>query len=93
MRVHLHEVGGTEIVHHRLHTVGLIEVRADIKLLRVAGRAEQRGQVPARRATPRGEAVRIEPILRGVRPEPADGGFAVLNLRRRFRELAEPVVD
>ena len=93
MRVHLQEVGRTEVIHHRLHAAGLIEISADIELLRVARRAEHCGQVPARRTSPGGEAIRIDPVFGGVRPEPADSRFAVLDLSGENGVLAQPIVD
>src|SRR5262245_13220525 len=37
--------------------------------------------------------VGVEAVLRGIGPQEADGGLAVLDLGREGRVLAEPIVD
>src|SRR5262249_51385400 len=64
-----------------------------LQVLHVAAGSEQGGEVPAGRAAPGAEMVGVEAVFRGVGPEEADGGLAVLDLGRKWRGLAEPIVD
>ena len=94
---HRRQVRGTEPVDDALHAAGLVEVPpaslSRVELLHAAGGAEQGDQVAAGRGAPDADAVRVEVVLRGVGPQPADGRLAVFDLGREDGVLAQAVVD
>ena len=93
VRVHLKEIGGSEEVRNRLHATGDVEVLAYVELLVRAGRSEHGHQVSARRGAVRTESLRIVAVLLRVRAQPADGRFAVFDLRWPQGIAAQAVVD
>ena len=87
------EVRGAEPIDAALDGAGLLEVRAHVEIAHMAGDGEQGGEVAAGAGAPRGDFLRVVAVLGGVRAQPADGGFAILDLRGEDGVLAEPILD
>lgn len=87
------EIGGAVVVADGLDAAGLIKVIADVKGFHLATGADKSGEVSACGATPDAEACGVDLVCRGVRAQPANGGFAVLDLRGENGMAAEAVVD
>src|SRR6185503_13880792 len=68
-------------------------IDATLELLNTATCADQRRQMPTRGGTPRDKFSRVQVILFGVGAQPANGGFALMDLRREFCLSAEPVAN
>ncbi len=64
-----------------------------LQLLHVACNANDRGEMTTGRAAASADAVGIKAVLPGVRPHPADGRLAVVNLSRPDRFVAQPIGD
>ncbi len=87
------EIGGAVNVNHGLHAIGLIQMAADgWKGLFATGSADERGEMTTRGTTDGTEVISVEVVLLRVRPQPANGGLAVLNLRRKDGFLAETIL-
>ncbi len=93
VRVHLEEIGGAVIVHDGLDTAGDGEIIADFEFGYSTRGAQHGGQVAACGVTPGGKVGWVQAVSGSVRPEPADGSFAVLNLGGKNRVLAQAVAD
>ncbi len=94
MGIHLQEVGRAEEIHHRLHPTRLFRVAAlALEIKGAPGGAQERDQVPTGRRSPDADAFRVQVVRLCVRPQPADGRLAVLDLRGEDGVLAQPVVD
>ena len=89
----MQEVGRTVEVDDALNRAGLVEVRAHIESGLVTRRAEEGNEVAARRFARRADMGGIKVVFPGVGAEPADRGFAVLDLRGENGVLAEAVPD
>src|SRR5690349_21071111 len=88
------QVDGRRKSANRLHRAGTADSAvARLKLRRAGRRAEERGQVAARRKAPGAEAIRSQRVLCGVGAQPAHGGFAVLQLCGEDSLRAEAVID
>ena len=75
------EVRGAVKVNNRLDAAGLLQVaQVALQLLHAGGGAQQGDQVAAGRIARNADAVRVEVILGGVGPQPANGRLAVLDL-------------
>ena len=95
MLVHGEEIRRSEPVDRHLHVarVPLVAQRRVVEQGLSRRHRDHRGVVSARRATPGHHAVRVEPVLMAMRPQPADGGFYILQTGRKDGLAAQPVVD
>ncbi len=87
------KIGGAEVVADGLDAAGLIEMIADVKGFHLAAGADECGEVPTCGTAPDAEACGVDLIRRGVRAQPADGSFAVFDLRGENGMAAQSVVD
>ena len=71
----------------------MIKMISDIKVPREAGGAEERGEVSPGGCPPGGDPGRIDPVFRSMSAQPAHGGFAIMELGRKSRLVAQPVAD
>ena len=88
------EIGWAEPVYDGLHTTGLLEViDGTFQFGSATGDAEQGDEMAAGGCAPGDEFVRVEVVFFGIRAEPADGSFAVVDLGGEFGFLTQAVSD
>jgi len=87
------EIGGAEEIDDALDGAGLAEIWAGVEVCGLAGDAEEGDEVAAGGGAPDADAAGIDAILGGVGAEPADGGFAILDLGGKGGILAKAVLD
>lgn len=66
---------------------------SDIKVPRETGGAEECGEVSPRGCPPGAYLRGIDPVFRSMGAQPAHGGFAIMELGRKSRLVAQPVAD
>lgn len=87
------EIGGAEVVADGLNAAGLIEMIANVKCFHIATGADECSEVPTCGTAPGTEACGVDLIRRGVCSQPADGSFAVFDLRGENGMAAEAVIN
>jgi hypothetical protein len=89
----MEEIGGAKEIDDALDGAGLVKVRADVEVGDLPCHAEEGDEVAAGGGAPNADAGGIDVVLPGVGAEPADGGFAILDLGGKGGVLAETVLD
>ena len=77
VRIHLEKIRRTEEIAHRLDATGVAEIFSNLKITNLTRGSHQRRQISAGGRAPDSDPVRINAELIGMRPQPADGGFAI----------------
>src|SRR6185369_5936046 len=86
------EIGQSEEAHHGLHAAGLVGVAAGaLESIVLSSHAKHRSEVSTSGETNNTNTLWVNPVFRGIGPQPAYRGLAILELRGEAGCRHEPV--